>query len=114
LQRFIEALSVGKLVTSKCSACKNVIWPPSSVCPKCLSNEIEWINMDGKGRLIEFSESFLMNQPSIFGVVELNGNIKLIAKIECDNISQLKKGIGVKMIRCGIKNNNPYYEFQPI
>ncbi len=84
------------------------------MCPKCLSNKIEWINVDGKGRLIAFSESFLMDQPAIFGLIELNDNIKLMAKIECDDIAQLKKGIDVRMIRCGIKNNSPYYEFQPI
>lgn len=84
------------------------------MCPKCLSNKIEWVNIDGDGRLIEFSESFLTDQPSIFGLVELNDNIKLMAKIKCDDISQLKKGIAVRMIKCGIKNNNPYYEFQPI
>jgi len=70
--------------------------------------------MDSNGRLIEFSESFLMEQPSIFGLVELNDNVRLVAKIRCDDIIQLKKGMPVRMIRCGIKNNDPYYEFQPI
>jgi len=95
-------------------ACEHVIWPPSNVCPKCLSNNIEWFDIDSNGRLIEFSESFLMEQPSVFGLVELNDNIRLMAKIRCDDIAQLKKGISVRMMRCGIKNNEPYYEFQPI
>jgi len=55
-----------------------------------------------------------MEQPSVFGLVELNDNIRLMAKIRCDDIAQLKKGISVRMMRCGIKNNEPYYEFQPI
>ena len=70
--------------------------------------------MDSNGRLIEFSESFLMEQPSIFGLVELNDNVRLVAKIRCDDIIQLKKGMPVRMVRCGIENNDPYYEFQPI
>ena len=84
------------------------------MCSKCLSNKIEWVDIDGNWRLIEFSESFLMEQPSILGLVESNDNIRLIAKIICDDITQLKKGISVRMIRCGIKNDDPYYEFQPI
>jgi len=84
------------------------------VCPRCLSNNIEWVDIDSNGRLIEFSESFLMEQPSVFGLVELNDNIRLMAKIRCDDIAQLKKGIFVRMMRCGIKNSEPYYEFQPI
>jgi uncharacterized OB-fold protein len=101
-------------MTSKCFACEHVIWPPSNVCPKCLSTNIEWVDIDGNGKLIEFSESFLMERPSIFGVVELNGNIRLLTKIRCDNITQLKKGMSVRMIKCGVKSNQPYYEFQPI
>jgi|GEM_PF-4204637 len=55
-----------------------------------------------------------MEQSSILGLVESNDNIRLLAKIICDDIKKLKKGISVKMIRCGIKNREPYYEFQPI
>lgn len=84
------------------------------MCPKCLSNNIAWVDLDRSGRLIEFSESFLMEQPSVFGLVQLNDNVKLMAKIRCGDVTQLKKGIAVRMIKCGIKNNNPYYEFQPI
>jgi uncharacterized OB-fold protein len=55
-----------------------------------------------------------MEQPSIFGMVQLNDNITLMARIKCDDITQLRKGILVKMIRCGIINKDPFYEFQPI
>jgi hypothetical protein len=114
LQEFIAYLNSGRLMSSKCSSCKNVIWPPSSVCPQCLSNEIEWVDINGEGKLIEFSESFLLEQPSIFGLVELDHKIRLIAKIQCDDVSQLKKGIPVKLLRCGMNNSDPYYVFQLI
>ncbi|HLE35190.1 MAG TPA: hypothetical protein VI698_04790, partial [Nitrososphaerales archaeon] len=65
-------------------------------------------------KLIEFSESFLLEQPSVFGLIELDHKIRLIAKIQCDNVSQLKKGIPVRLLRCGMSNGDPYYEFQPI
>ncbi len=107
-------MNSGILITSKCYDCKHVIWPPSRICPKCLADNIEWVNIDGIGKLIEFSESFLMEQPSIFGMVQLNDNITLMARIKCDDVTQLKKDISVKMIRCGIINKDPYYEFQPI
>ena len=55
-----------------------------------------------------------MGQPSVFGIVQLNDNITLMARIKCNDITQLKNGISVKMIRCGIIDKDPYYEFQPI
>lgn len=79
-----------------------------------MSNKIEWVDIDGKGKLIEFSESFLVEKPSIFGVVELDHDIRLIARIQCDDASHLKKGIPVRLLRCGMNNSDPYYEFQPI
>jgi uncharacterized OB-fold protein len=79
-----------------------------------LSNKIEWVDIDGKGKLIEFSESFLLQPPSVFGLVELDHEIRLIAKIQCDDVLQLKKGIPVRLLRCGMNNSDPYYEFQPI
>lgn len=113
MQKFTESLKMGKLVTSKCLSCKNLIWPPSNICPKCLVSKIEWIDVDTKGKLLEFSESF-MAKSSIFGIVELHENIRLLGKIISDNPSELKKGMNVKLIRCGIENNEAYYEFQPM
>jgi len=113
LQKFIESLKCGRLVTSKCLECKNIIWPPSSVCPRCISNNIEWVDIDASGKLIELSESFLTNEPSVFGLVELDNGIRLMAKIVGKD-AKLKKGDDVKMTKCGIENNEAYYEFQPI
>lgn len=101
-------------MSSKCSSCENVIWPPSNVCPQCLSNKIEWVDIDGKGKLIEFSESFIGERPIVFGVVELDHGIRLIAKIQCGDLLQLKEGILVRLLKCGMNNGDPYYEFQPI
>jgi hypothetical protein len=108
----MESLSVGKFVIGRCVKCKNVIWPPADLCPVCLSAEIEWVEPDRNGKLVECAESFLMDQPCIFGMVELNGGIKLLGRIR-SNI-QLKKGTPVRMVKCGVENNEPYYEFQPM
>lgn len=84
------------------------------MCPRCLSKDTLWEEIGGIGKLIAFSESFLMDQPCIVGMVELNENIRLLARIICYDTAQLKMGISVRMIKCGIQNNQPYYEFQPI
>lgn len=91
-----------------------MIWPPSNICSKCLSDRIEWIEVDSNGKLLEFSESLIANKPGMFGVVELNGNIRLLAKISCVNYRELKKGMMVKMVKCGMEGDDAYYEFQPM
>lgn len=56
----------------------------------------------------------MTTDPSIFGIVELDDNIRLLGKIHCESSSMLKKGMGVKLTKCGMKNNDAYYEFQLI
>jgi len=114
MQKFIESLKAGKLTTSKCLSCKNIIWPPSNVCPKCLSDSIEWVEVGSTGKLLDFSESLMGNKPVIFGIVELDENIRVLGRIICNDSSEVKKGIDVKLVKCGIENNDVYYEFQPI
>jgi uncharacterized OB-fold protein len=115
MEKFIESLKIGKLTTSKCMSCENLIWPPSDVCPKCLSSDIEWVEVNANGKLLEFSESMIANKSGIFGMVELNESIRLLGRIICNNDIELKKGINVRLIKCGVENNNDvYYEFQPM
>lgn len=114
MQRFIDFLKAGRLVTSKCISCRKTIWPPSDHCPSCLGDEVEWVELEQRGRLIEYSESFLMDEPSLFGLVELDDGIRLVAKIECADASRLRRGMPVAMVRCGVIKNEPYFEFQPI
>jgi len=111
---FKESLKTGKLTTSKCSSCKKLIWPPNNICPKCLSNDIEWVELSSNGKLLDFSESLMGNKPVIFGIVELDENIRVLGRIICNDSSEVKKGIDVKLVKCGIENNDVYYEFQPI
>ncbi len=113
MQKFIDSLNAGRLVTSRCASCRKTIWPPSDLCPSCLG-EVEWVELGRRGRLVEFSESFLVGKPSLFGLVELDEGVRLVAKIECSDASKLKAGMPVEMVRCGLVNKEPYFEFQPI
>lgn len=114
MSSFKESLKMGKLTTSKCLSCKNLLWPPNDICPKCLSNDIEWIELSSNGKLLDFSESLMGNKPVIFGIVELDENIRLLGRIICDDSIEVRKGIGVKLVKCGMENNDVFYEFQPI
>ena len=33
----------------RCGACDNLFWPPSDVCPECLSDAVVWDDVDGRG-----------------------------------------------------------------
>ena len=109
-----ELLKKDKLKTSKCLLCKNLIWPPAGICPKCLSNNIKLTTVSSYGKLIEFSESFIEKKPAIFGIVKMNERICLMGRIICHNDIEIREGMNVKLVKIEMRNIKYYYEFLPI
>jgi uncharacterized protein len=48
---FWEAARKGSLIIQCCNACGDVRFPPSPICPKCLSREQSWREASGRGTL---------------------------------------------------------------
>ncbi|MGE0223032.1 MAG: Zn-ribbon domain-containing OB-fold protein [Acetobacteraceae bacterium] len=48
---FWEGARQGKLLLQYCKACGDIRFPPSHVCPKCLSSDQDWKESSGKGTL---------------------------------------------------------------
>lgn len=53
---FYENLKQGRLTTTKCKDCGFVAYPPRVICPKCYSENLEYIDLPKKGKIIVFSE----------------------------------------------------------
>jgi uncharacterized OB-fold protein len=88
-----QFLSEEKLMGSRCKKCDARYVPPRSICVKCYSSDMEWVEMKGKGRLAAFTcitvaPPFMMAQgynrknPYISGVVELEEGGRVDARIE--------------------------------
>ena len=90
---FARYLSEGKLMGSRCRDCGALSVPPRSICVKCYSSEMKWIEMEGKGTLSAFTciaigppsmiaEGYHRKNPYCSGVVELAENVRVDARIE--------------------------------
>lgn len=88
-----QFLSEKKLMGSKCKACDAVFVPPRSICVKCYSSDMQWVEMKGSGRLAAFTcitvappfmidQGYNRNNPYISGVVELEEGGRVDARIE--------------------------------
>ena len=86
-------LSEDKLMGSRCRKCGVFSVPPRSICIKCYSSEMEWVEMKGKGKLAAFTciaigppfmikEGYDRKHPYVSGVVELEEGAKVVARIE--------------------------------
>lgn len=89
---FNEYLNEGKLMGSKCKKCGAAYLPPRPLCIKCQSNEMEWFQFKGRGKLVAFtaisvgptimvSEGFDRLNPYCSGIVELEEGPKISARI---------------------------------
>jgi uncharacterized OB-fold protein len=86
-------LSEDKLMGSRCQKCGSLFVPPRPICTKCHGSEMEWAEVEGKGRLAAFTciaigppfmikEGYDRKHPYVCGVVELEDGVRAVARIE--------------------------------
>ena len=83
----------------KCGECGHVRWPPSIICPKCHSQNTEWILSSGRGKIYSYAvhhqayhPAFRDKLPYVVAIVELDEGPHLLTNIigsphdqlECD------------------------------
>lgn len=110
MQEFLESVKKRRFRIPCCTLCRTIAWPPSNICPRCLSST-SLKKAGTRGRLIEFARSTVKNKRGMFGVVDLQG-IKLIASL----VEQpYRSGMKVKMIDCGVDSDGRiFYVFGPL
>jgi uncharacterized OB-fold protein len=85
-------LSEHKLMGTRCTQCGGLYLPPRAICPACHSDQIEWLELNGKGKLAAFSSVFIgpsamqaegydRTNPYCAGIVELDEGVKISARV---------------------------------
>ena len=57
LYQFYDNLREGRFTTTKCRKCGNVAFPPGVICPKCWSEELEWVDLPQRAKVVTFTET---------------------------------------------------------
>ena len=52
---FVDYLAEGKLMGTVCKKCGKKYFPPRMDCGQCLDSEVEWFEINSKGKLITHS-----------------------------------------------------------
>ncbi|WP_206809241.1 Zn-ribbon domain-containing OB-fold protein [Paradesulfitobacterium ferrireducens] len=101
LHKYYENLHLERLTTTKCTKCEKISWPPRSVCPECMSDEMSWVDLPEEGSIIvvtvQESGAFPGFQaPLIFAMLQF-GDIRFIGKLIDVELSQLAPGKKVRL-----------------
>lgn len=99
-------LKKGNFIIAECIHCKKIVWPPSEFCNQCFK-EVSWRKGSQEGKIIEFSKQ----NNEYFCLVEIENTIKIMSKLSSGIPNT---GQRVKIERCGIKDDNYYFEISLI
>jgi len=126
-----QFLKEEKLMGSRCKDCGALFVPPRSICIKCYSSEMEWVEMKGEGRLAAFTcitvappfmmaEGYDRKHPYCSGVVDLEEGSRVDARIEgidANKPKDIKVGmpLRVKFLHRGEgEKTETYLAFEPV
>ena len=85
---FWEAARRHELSMQRCTRCERLVFYPREGCPFCLSSELEWVTLSGRGRLHSYTvihqpanPAFQPDVPYIYAMVELEEGPRIISNL---------------------------------
>jgi uncharacterized protein len=118
-REFWDSLKKGKLITTKCTRCGEVTFPPQADCPKCMSDEHQWVELSTEATLVTFTRvevapaSFAGEDPYTIAIAELDGGLKVLAWLEGVRVEDAKPGMGLRIMAKTSEEGSPFYVFVP-
>jgi uncharacterized protein len=122
LFRFYDRLREGRLSTTRCPKDDLLHWPPRTACPRCHSEELEWVDLPERGRLYAFSAvlggaplGMEADVPFAVGLVDLDGAaLRLFGRIEGKPWNALHIGELVRVEPYDIGDGRYFYRFRTV
>lgn len=95
--RFYEGLQDGRLLTTWCVDCDRRQWPPRVVCPVCLSDRLDRVELPRQGTLHAFTvQETGVPRPLIFAVVRTD-DIHVFTRLVDTQGADLKRDAEVRL-----------------
>ncbi|MCG8400721.1 MAG: Zn-ribbon domain-containing OB-fold protein [Firmicutes bacterium] len=114
---FVEYLANGELRGTKCKSCAQSYFPPRADCPGCLGGDMEWLKIEGTGRLISYTRAnyaptgFEADVPYTLALVDFNG-IKVFGRLSSAiPEEELSPGISLRTSISQLPGARLTYEF---
>lgn len=107
--KFYEHLKEGRFTTTKCKDCGVRSFPPRVICPECLSENMEWVDLPTEGTVLVVSEQEAgvplgFQAPLVLAYVDLGGELKYLGRVQNCKAGELKAGDKVKLVPIPIES----------
>ena len=116
---FVTYLEQGKMMTTKCRECGARYFPPKMDCPRCLSRDVEWVEIRGTGNLVTYTvvnygpSGFENDVPYTLAVADFDG-LRIFGRLSRDiNEADIKVGMELKVVPVKLPQDRLSYQFEP-
>ena len=116
---FITYLEAGKIMATRCPKCRVSYFPPRADCPGCLSSDMEWFEIKGKGKLGSYTKvnygptGFEADAPYILALGQFDNGVQILACLSRDIAEKdIKVSMGLTVSPVKLPNNRIAYEFR--
>jgi uncharacterized OB-fold protein len=99
---FVDFLDRGLLMGTACKGCGALYFPPRMDCCRCLSKDMDWVEVKGRGRLISYSTlmyaptGFEADLPYTLALVEFENGMKVFGRLSKE-IKEEEIAIGMEL-----------------
>lgn len=118
--KFWEWIKEGEIYTTRCKGCGTLHFPPVGDCPECLSSEMEWVKLDGRGEVETFTHviarptSFQQHEPYTIAIGGLKEGISVLAWLRDADITEVEVGMKVRLTVGTTPEGVTTYWFVPV
>jgi uncharacterized OB-fold protein len=116
---FVDYLEKGKFMTTRCKQCGKTYFPPKADCPKCLSSDVEWLEINSIGTLQTFTvvlygpTGFEDDAPYTLGIAEFDEGVRILGRVsKAISPVDIKVGMKVKLTPVKLANGHFIYEMR--
>ena len=115
---FVDFLEQGKVMATRCRQCGGQYFPPKADCPRCLSSDVEWFEIQGTGKLATYTivsygpTGFENDAPYRLAIADFDG-LRVFGRLSRDiDEVDIKVGMGLKVVPVKSAEGKIAYEFQ--
>ena len=119
LHDFIRFLEDGKIAATKCKKCKKLHFPPRADCDSCQSNEMEWVTLSDKCKLIIYTNvhfappRFRYDCPYPLALAQFQEGLRVFAPLSKEiKEEEIKIGMDLKLTVTKLIGDKIIYELR--
>lgn len=100
-EEFWTGVGDGRLLLQRCASCKTMRHPPSPMCAACLSTDVEWFEVAGRGSVYSWIESRHPTEPDaeprIVALIDLDEGTRMVSNLQHVALADVHPGLRVEV-----------------